>query len=249
MFKKIKLKSILSGVLALTMVLSLNVGSAFATELTPEMLADVDKLNTVAGTYDGTAYNVYEGQTEEGKASTAIKVNIAPTILNAKVPIALHVTRTVTGEMLFPDSMDSTFKGLAGITMKSPLGQLRVINAQMFGANLWELEEFNAEFKEMKVNTKKYGFKINGIEVQKNGNVLLNNLVEDTIKSTFDINLNTAGVEEFEDYSFTRTGSSPFPVITNGSTLPITYEAKLPAMTNTVDNVIVGGVVFTLGFN
>ncbi len=52
-------KKILSGILAMTMVFSLGVTSVSAMELTPEKLADTEKLDTVAGTYDGEAYNKY----------------------------------------------------------------------------------------------------------------------------------------------------------------------------------------------
>ena len=55
-----KMKKVFSLLTAIAMIASLGT-SVFATELTGEMLADDAKLDVVAGTYDGVAYNEVEG--------------------------------------------------------------------------------------------------------------------------------------------------------------------------------------------
>lgn len=247
-----KNKKVLSSVLAMAMIFSLGMSSVSAMELTPEKLADTGKLDTVAGTYDGEAYNKYsvdgsKGNVTAGDASSVVVLNAEGTNFDVVLPIGVRVNRTADGATTTPDSMDSTSKGLAMIKNNCPLGQVVVVDVKV-NLNGWTATAFDADYANMKVNSKNIGFKINGLEMATDGSILTGNTATDTISSTYNVDENTAGVEEFEDYSFTRSGSSAFPIIANGSVLPIEYSAKLPATDSALVNVIPGSIVVTVDF-
>ncbi|WP_324823592.1 hypothetical protein [Sinanaerobacter sp. ZZT-01] len=245
-------KKIISSVLALMMMFSLGMTSVSAMELTQENLADTENLDTTAGTYNGEAYNEYSvdgssGSIAAGSASSVIVLNAEATNFDVTIPIALRVNAYADGSITTPDSMSSTSKGLAKIINNCVLGQVEVVSAKI-NLNGWTATAFDADYANMKVNSKNIGFKINGLEMATDGTILANNTATDTISSIFDIDANTAGVEEFEDYSFTRSGSSPFPIIANGSVLPIEYSAKIPGLDADLINVVPGSIVITVDF-
>lgn len=245
-------KKILSSILAMVMVFSLGMTSVSAMELTPEKLADTENLDTVAGTYNGEAYNKYSvdgstGNVVAGDASSVVVLDVEGTSFDVIIPISLRVNRDSEGVILTPDSMDSTSRGLAMIINNCPLGQVEVVDVRV-NLNDWTATPFDADYANMKVNSKNIGFKINGLEMATDGSILTNNTATDTISSTFDIDANTVGVAEFEDYSFTRSGGSAFPIIANGSILPITYSAKIPGTDSALVNVIPGSIVITVDF-
>lgn len=245
-------KKILSSVLVMVMIFSLGMTSVSAMELTPEKLEDTDNLDTVAGTYNGEAYNRYTvdgslGSVTAGDASSVVVLDAEGTNFDVIIPISIRINMDAEGNITTPDSMDSTSKGLAMIKNNCPLGQVVVADVKV-NLNGWTATDFDADYANMKVNSKNIGFKINGLEMATDGTILTSNTVTDTISSTFDIDANTAGVEEFEDYNFTRNGSSAFPIIANGSVLPIEYSAKLPAMDSALVNVVPGSIVITVDF-
>ena len=107
------------------------------------------------------------------------------------------------------------------------------------------------EFENKKVNTKEFGFKLNGLEVKTDGK--LDGFVAEATETIDTVKTNDAVEDidaEFADYTITRSNDNTvaFPVIRNGSVLPIYYEAKLPATSRAINNLVVGGVVFTLNF-
>ena len=46
------------------------------------------------------------------------------------------------------------------------------------------ISDFNADYANMKVNSKTFGFKINGVEVETDGTVIANSATENVIAST-----------------------------------------------------------------
>lgn len=243
--KSVSMK-VMTGVLAVAMMMGMTTG-VFASGLTA---ADIESANIVSGTH-----NVYEPTPGEpvvaGDASAVIVVDIEPTILKAVVPIALYVSQDVNGVIKCKDAMTAeNATGTAKIINESAKGPIIATNVKVIAAPTWELSDFNADYDSMLVNSKKFGFKINGLEAQTNGTVVTSNAVDDTITTTVknDEDGKTDLTRVYGDYNITRSGASAFPVISHGSVLPIDYEAKLPAYSDEVDNVKVGAVVFTVDF-
>lgn len=241
---------IMSLMLASAMIMSLGV-TAFATELTGDNLMDTEKLDTAAGTYDGNKYNEFEGDgTTDGKASSVVVVDAEATTFKATVPIALRGSQAADGTLTFADDMQAGSTGTAKIINGNALGQVKIVSVKLTPVAGTTISPFDSKFEDMKVNSKTFGFKINGVEVGADG-IITNTAATDTITSTVknvdDGKTDTTRV--YDDYTFTRSGDSAFPVITNGSVLPITYEIKLPAYSQAVDNVPYASVVFTVDFN
>lgn len=241
---------VISLIMATALVMNLGV-TAFATELTGDNLADTEKLDITAGTYDGKKYNEFEGDgTTDGKASSVVVVDAEATTFKVTVPIALHVAQAADGTKTFADDMKAGSTGTAKIINENVLGQVKVVSVNVTPATGMTISAFDSEFGDMLVNSKTFGFKINGVEVGADGKVI-DTAATDTIKSVVknadDGKTNITRV--YDDYTFTKSGDSAFPVITNGSILPITYEAKLPAYSQAVSNVPYGSVVFTVAFN
>lgn len=243
--KSVSMK-VMTGVLAVAMMMGMTTG-VFASGLTA---ADIESANIVSGTH-----NVYEPTPGEpvvaGDASAVIVVDIEPTILKAVVPIALYVSQNVNGEITCKDAMTAkNATGTAKIINESAKGPIIATNVKVIAATNYELTDWNADYDSMLVNSKKFGFKINGLEAQTGGTVVTGNAVDDTITTTVknDEDGKTDLTRVYGDYNITRSGASAFPVIAHGSVLPIDYEAKLPAYSDEVDNVKVGAVVFTVDF-
>lgn len=244
--KSVSMK-IMTGVLAVAMMMGMTTG-VFASGLTA---ADIESANIVSGTH-----NVYEPTPGEpvvaGDASAVIVVDIEPTILRAVVPIALYVSQDVNGVIKCKDAMtEENATGTAKIINESAKGPIIATNVKVIAATNYELTDWNADYDSMLVNSKKFGFKINGLEAQTtNGTVVTGNAVDDTITTTVKNGQDgkTDLTRVYGDYNITRSGASAFPVIAHGSVLPIDYEAKLPGYSDEVDNVKVGAVVFTVDF-
>lgn len=185
-----KTKSALSVILALVLMLSMSV-TAFAAEGDP-----------------------VEVITAGGTGETAVEVTIEPTNFRATVPFVLPVDLAADGTITVAQS------GLAisSIINECPLGGIVVVGLDLVEANGWTLEDFTADYKNMKVNSLKYGFQIN------------NENIDPTTKSV-------ALVE------------AHWPVIANGGSLQIQYDAKLPGFSQAVPTTKIGGVVFTLDFD
>ena len=125
-------------------------------------------------------------------------------------------------------------------------------NVKIVEANDYAIADWADEFENKKVNTKEFGFKLNGLEVETDGT--LEGFVAEATETIDTVKTNDAVEDidaEFADYTITRSNDNTvaFPVIRNGSVLPIYYEAKLPATSSPINNLVVGGVVFTLDFN
>ena len=238
---------IMTGVLAVAMMMGMTTG-VFASGLTA---ADIESANIVSGTH-----NVYEPTPGEpvvaGDASAVIVVDIEPTILKAVVPIALYVSQNENGEITCKDAMTAeNATGTAKIINESAKGPIIATNVKVIAATNYELTDWNADYDSMLVNSKKFGFKINGLEAQTNGTVVTSNAVTDTITTTVKNGEDgkTDLTRVYGDYNITRSGASAFPVIAHASVLPIDYEAKLPAYSDAVTDTNVGAVVFTVDFN
>ena len=241
---------VLSSVMALALVASMGT-SVFATELTGDNLADTAKLDTTAGTYDGTVYNEFEGDgTAAGKASSVVVVDAEATTFKVTVPIALHVAQDVNGAKTYADDMKAGSTGAAKIINECALGQVKITYVEVVPTTGYTISAFDADYSNMKVNSKTFGFKINGAEVGTDGSVI-STPATDTISSVLvkADDGKTDLTRVYADYTFTKTGASAFPIVANSSVLPITYEAKLPAFSQAVTDANVGGVVFTIDFN
>lgn len=252
-----KMKKVFSLLTAIAMIASLGT-SVFATELTGEMLADDAKLDVVAGTYDGVAYNEVEGTIDSGAqvASSVVVVDAEATHLKVWVPLTLHVAQDVYGEKTYADAMGEGLNGTAKIINESNLGQARIDEVYVVPKEGHTISAFDADYANMKSNTKTFGFKINGVEVQEDGSVISDSVTENVITSTVkDTEDGKTDVERvYSDYNFNLSEvdeleGAQFPVIANGSVLPLDYEAKLPAFSSAISDVVYGGVVFTISFN
>ena len=243
--KSVSMK-VMTGVLAVAMMMGMTTG-VFASELTAGDIADAD-------TTDGT-YNVYEPTAGEavtaGKASSVVVVDAEATTFKVTVPIALHVHQNTKGEKTYADAMATGKQGAAKIINECSMGQVKITDVKVVAAEGYTISAWDADYNNMKVNSKTFGFKINGVETQTNGTVVTSNAVTDTITTTVKNNKDgkTDLTRVYGDYNITPSGDSAFPVIAHASVLPIDYEAKLPAYSNAVTDTNVGAVVFTVDFN
>ena len=147
-----------------------------------------------------------------GTGETAVEVTIEATNFRATVPFVLPVDLAADGTITVAQS------GIASIINECPLGGIVVVGLDLVEANGWTLDEFTADYLNMKVNSLKYGFQIN------------NENIDPTTKSV-------------------ALDGANWPVIENGGSLPIQYDAKLPGFSQAVPTTKIGGVVFTLDFD
>lgn len=243
--KSVSMK-VMTGVLAVAMMMGMTTG-VFASELTAGDIADAD-------TTDGT-YNVYEPTAGDpvtaGKASSVVVVDAEATTFKVTVPIALHVHQDTEGVKTYADAMNAeNATGTAKIINECSMGQVKITDVKVVAAEGYTISAWDADYNNMKVNSKTFGFKINGVETQTNGTVVTSNAVTDTITTTVKNNEDskTDLTRVYGDYNITPSGDSAFPVIAHASVLPIDYEAKLPAYSNAVTDTNVGAVVFTVDF-
>ena len=251
--KSVSMK-VMTGVLAVAMMMGMTTG-VFASELTAGDIIS-DDLDISMGTLDGTPYNVYEPTAGEtvtaGKASSVVVVDAEATTFKVTVPIALHVHQDTEGVKTYADAMNAeNATGTAKIINECSMGQVKITDVKVVAAEGYTISAWDADYNNMKVNSKTFGFKINGVETQTNGTVVTSNAVTDTITTTVKNNEDskTDLTRVYGDYNITRSGSSAFPVIAHASVLPIDYEAKLPAYSAAVEDKNVGAVVFTVDFN
>lgn len=241
----------LSGILAFSLAIP-SFADNLNDALTDEMLADNEKLDLENGTYDGNVYN--ETSNQNGKANSVIVVDIKEaTNFKVIVPIALHVSMDGDGNITHRDSMESGKSGTAKIINESSLGAVIVSDVSLVKATDWTISDFDADYANMKVNTKTFGFKINGLSASPDGTILTANTASDYVDSVLEDGAEydgaatlTASYDDFDEISF--SGNSSFPVIHNHCVLPIYYEAKLPAFRSAFD-APVGAVVFTVDFD
>lgn len=257
--KKISTK-VMTGVMSLALLATMTTG-VFAAPLTGANLAGTEGvLDTSAGTLDGSKYNEIENTNGQGgDASSVVILDADATTFKVTVPIALHVSQDTDGQKTYADAMTAeNATGAAKIINECPLGQVQIKKVEIVPHSDYEIKGWSEDYANMKVNSKVFGFKINGAEAQAGGSVGAtstvvndNSGVSDTITTTVKNGKDgkTDLTRVYADYNITPSGDSAFPIITNGSVLPIDYEAKLPAYSQAVDNVNVGGVVFTVDFN
>ena len=250
------LKKIISGAMAVAMVASLSV-NCFAIGLTTENLESAE-LDTAAGTLAGVAYNEYkvEGsdvavETPSGDASSVVEITAESSFFMVSTPILLRVNMAADATMTYPDSMEDGNDGAAKIINLCPNGMVAIEDVNIVEANEYAIADWADEFENKKVNTKEFGFKLNGLEVKTDGK--LDGFVAEATETIDTVKTNDAVEDidaEFADYTITRSNDNTvaFPVIRNASVLPIYYEAKLPATSSPINNLVVGGVVFTLNF-
>lgn len=244
--KSVSMK-VMTGVLAVAMMMGMTTG-VFASELTAGDIAGAD-------TTDGT-YNVYEPTAGEavtaGEASSVVVVDADATTFKVTVPIALHVHQDTEGVKTYADAMNAeNATGTAKIINECSMGQVKITDVKVVAAEGYTISDWDDDYNNMKVNSKTFGFKINGVETQTNGTVVTSNAVDDTITTT--VKNGEDGKDDltrvYADYNITPSGESAFPVIAHASVLPIDYEAKLPAYSDAVTDTNVGAVVFTVDFN
>ena len=244
--KSVSMK-VMTGVLAVAMMMGMTTG-VFASELTAGDIAEAD-------TTDGT-YNVYEptagAAVTAGKASSVVVVDAEATTFKVTVPIALHVHQDTEGVKTYADAMNAeNATGTAKIINECSMGQVKITDVKVVAAEGYTISAWGDDYNNMKVNSKTFGFKINGVETQTNGTVVTSNAVTDKITTTVKNGEDgkTDLTRVYGDYNITPSGDSAFPVIAHASVLPIDYEAKLPAYSNAVTDTNVGAVVFTVDFN
>ena len=238
---------LMSGLMTVAMVGSMAT-PVFATELTPADIAG-------AATDGSGNYHVYEltdaAEIVEGKASSVVVLDAEATNFKVTVPIALHVAQDAEGNKTYADDMQDGATGAAKIINECALGQVKINDVKIVAVDGYEISAWNADYANMKVNSKTFGFKLNGLETETSGALTGFAVAEDTIASAVvdEADGKTDIERVYADYTFTRSGDSAFPVINNGCVLPITYEAKLPAYSQAVVDTNIGGVVFTVDFN
>ena len=251
--KSVSMK-VMTGVLAVAMMMGMTTG-VFASELTAGDIADAydDDSGSIQSGYEN--YNVYEptagGPVSAGKASSVVVVDADATTFKVTVPIALHVHQNTKGVKTYADAMAADETGAAKIINECSMGQVKITDVKVVAAEGYTISAWDADYNNMKVNSKTFGFKINGVETQTNGTVVTSNAVTDTITTTVKNNEDskTDLTRVYGDYNITPSGDSAFPVIAHASVLPIDYEAKLPAYSDAVTDTNVGAVVFTVDFN
>ena len=240
---------VMTGVLTVAMMVSMAVPT-FAAELTAADIAGADTVNGTCNVYEGADADS-DGDIDAGKASYVVVVDAEATTFKATVPIALHVAQDANGDKTYADDMQTGKDGAAKIINECALGQVKIADVAVVAETNYEITAWDADYSNMKVNSKVFGFKINGLEVNTDGTLKDFAVAEDTITSAVkdEADGKTDLERVYDDYDFTRSGSSAFPVIANKSVLPITYEAKLPAFSSAIDDVNVGADIFTIDFN
>lgn len=122
-------------------------------------------------------------------------------------------------ELLADGTVVCANSGTAVITNNSPLGGAVITDVTVSGLNGYSLGEYTANWADKKVNTKAFGFQLN----------------------TENVNATDGKIVKSD---------TNWPVITaGGGTLPISYDAKLPAQSTALVDIIVGQVVFVAGWD
>lgn len=255
-----KMNKFLCSALALAMAASMTVPT-FAAGLTEGQIATA--YPTDGGSTDGITYNVIEAA---GQASSVIQLNVPAenlTQFKVTVPIALHVSQNKNGSKTYADAMNATnATGTAKIINECALGAVQVTDVKVVAATDYTLKDWNYDFANAKVNEKSFAFQINGLNapstnVTLTGFTKAEDAIEMTAKNAEDSKTDLTRV--YNDYNTpkyfkspvsteTQNSHSAFPVIKNGSILPIDYEAKLPAFSTAVPSINIGSVVFTIDF-
>lgn len=241
--------NVMTGILSVAMMASMAVPT-FAAELTSAEIAGADTVNGTYNVYEGTDADL-DGDIDAGAASSVVVIDAEATTFKVTVPIALHVAQDANGDKTYADDMADGTTGAAKIINECALGQVKIADVKVVAADGYAITAMDADYANMKVNSKVFGFQINGLNVNTDGTLEGFAVAEDTITSTV-IDAPSADndlARVYADYNFVRSGSSAFPVIANKSVLPITYRAMLPAFSAAVTNANVGGVVFTIDFN
>lgn len=94
-----------------------------------------------------------------GTGETAVELTAEATNFRATVPFVLPIDLAADGTITVAES------GVAQIVNECPLGGIVVVGVDLVEANGWTLEDFTADYKNMKVNSLKYGFQINNENV------------------------------------------------------------------------------------
>src|SRR5699024_1642104 len=99
------------------------------------------------------------------------------------------------------------------------MGQVKITDVKVVAAEGYTISAWDADYNNMKVNSKTFGFKINGVETPTTGIVVTSNAVTDTITTTVKNggDSKTDLTRVYGDYNITRSGSSAFPVIAHAS--------------------------------
>lgn len=270
------MKKIMSLALAGVMVMSMGV-TAFAADgdmAQPGKALAADEIaDAVVASGEISAKNnkhYYEIDTTGGTgeytargASSVVVLTAEPTMFKAIVPIALHVNQAADMSKTYPDAMAETNQentkkgygstGTAKIANLCPLGQIKVTDVDVVAATGYTITAWNADYENMQINAKNFGFQINGLNALTTGKLEGFAVGTKSISSSYNKNDGkTHLTRTYGDYTgFTREDSNTeaFPIIAHDSVLPITYEAKLPGFSAAVNNVNVGAVVFTLDYH
>lgn len=143
-----------------------------------------------------------------------------PVVLNAEATdFSVTVPLQLPVELLANGTIVCANSGVAVITNNSPLGGAVVKSATTSGLGGYSLAEFTDNWAQKKVNTKAFGFQLNTENV---------NPLDGTV-------------------ALSGTNWSVIPA--GGGTLPINYDAKLPAQSTALTDVTIGQVVFVLGWD
>lgn len=94
-------------------------------------------------------------ETAGGTGETSVEVTIEATNFRATAPFVLPVDLASDGIITVAES------GVAKIVNECPLGGIVVVGLELVEANGWTLEDFTADYKNMKANSLKHGFQIN----------------------------------------------------------------------------------------
>lgn len=248
--KKISM-NVMTGILSVAMMASMAVPT-FAAELTSAEIAGADTVNGTYNVYEGIDADS-DGEIDAGKASSVVVIDAEATTFKVTVPIALHVAQDANGDKTYADDMADGTTGAAKIINECALGQVKIADVKVVAADGYAITAMDDDYANMKVNSKVFGFQINGLNVNTDGS--LEGFVvatdADTISSVVknDADGKTDLTRVWADYTFTTNGDKAFPIIANKSVMPITYRAKLPAYSQAVSDANVGGVVFTIDFN
>lgn len=107
--------------------------------------------------------------------TTQIIVDADPTRFKVTVPIAIHITMDTNGNI-------DTGSGYT-VENQCPLGPVLIKNIKVVPSTTWTLTDFNADYANMRANSKNLGLSINGVEVSESGSVSLNSDLSSVIRN------------------------------------------------------------------
>lgn len=153
-----------------------------------------------------------EVTTPSGIGETPVVLQAEATTFSVTVPINLPIELLADGTVITSEN--------AQIINNSPAGQVKVVDVEVQPISEWSLLNYNTtDFKNLKVNSKNFGFLINSEEVDEiSGKLILNTENWTTIQS-------------------------------NGGILPINYNAKFSAQSLSISDLQIGNVVFTIDWD